>query len=290
MMLRYVASIPLVALMIGLSVYLAIPQPRIDHPSSGQAITESTPSKGRFHGLTIKLVSFGRDKVPEDLVSELLLTDPQGRRTGRNPKVKVEYEEIPRSSYGQGDADAPMQALDIPEPLDGLYLLQVIGTAIGPYSLYLFPWDENGDSPNQPHLDDTPTVPGMVHLYTLDYTRTPGVLMKVWGGFDGGGETPSDVNEFLTYANPIAAQTTLRPGKTPFPLIIFYGAAIDPASFTATLNGANISRRFKPIPGRYQVVPLKFALGSNTLILSVRGKTAGGQTATDADQFGFSVR
>jgi len=67
-------------------------------------------------------------------------------------------------------------------------------------------------------------------------------------------------------------------------------ATIDPSSFAATLNGANISRRFKPIPDRYQVVPLKFALGSNTLILSVQGKTAGGQTATDTDQFGFSVR
>jgi len=114
--------------------------------------------------------------------------------------------------------------------------------------------------------------------------------MKVWGGFDGGGETSTGVNELLTYANPIAAQTRLRAGKIPFPLIIFYGAAIDPASFTAALNGADISRRFKPIPGRYQVVPLKFALGSNTLVLSVQGKAASGQVTTDTDRFGFSVR
>ena len=109
-----------------------------------------------------------------------------------------------------------------------------------------------------------------------------------WVRWRGG--TPSDVNEFLTYANPIAAQATLRAGKTPFPLIIFYGTTINPASFTATLNGANISRRFKPIPGRYRVVPHKCALGSNTPILSVRGKTAGGQVATDTERLGFSVR
>ena len=129
-----------------------------------------------------------------------------------------------------------------------------------------------------------PCGPG--NAYTLEYTPTPGVSLKVTGGFDGGGETPSDVNEFLTYANPIAAQTTLRAGKTPFPLIIFYGATIDPPSFTATLNGANISRRFKPIPGRYQVIPLKFALGSNTLIPSVQGKTAGGHGHGAARSFG----
>ena len=286
---RCIQSVFLLVLM-GFPVGLTMASPPTGATTSDGIITEARPSIGPFHGVTLKLYGLMQDRVSQDLVSELVLTDPQGRRTGRDPKAKVEYEEIPRSAYGEEGIGRPVMELDVREPPDASYQVQVIGTRRGSYDLYIYPQDENADSPNQPFFANIPTAPGMVHLYTLDYTRTHGVPLKVTGGFGGEGEKPGDVNQFLTYANPIAAQTTLRPGKTPFPLIIFYGATIDPASFTATLNGANISRRFKPIPGRYQVVPLKFALGSNTLILSVQGKTASAEVATDTDQFGFSVR
>jgi hypothetical protein len=238
----------------------------------------------------VELFSLGKDGVPRDLESEFVVTDPEGRRTGIDPRAKANYKEIPRSSYGQGDTDAPVRQLDIPEPIDGSYLLQVRATAVGPYSLYIVPSDENARSPNQPRFDNIPIEPGMIHAYRLDYTRTPGIPLKFIGGFDGGEGRPRDVNTFLTYANPIANETTLRVGKTPFPLIIFYGAAINPTSFNAALNGTDISRRFKPVPGGYQVVPLQFARGSNTLVLSVKGKTATDQEGTDADHLVFVVR
>ncbi len=88
---------------------------------------------------------------------------------------------------------------------------------------------------------------------------------------------------------PFPLKPTIRAGKTPFPLILFYAPTIDPASFTATLDGVDISRRFKPIPGGYQVIPLKFSVGSHTLMLSVQGKTSGGEAATDTDKLTFSV-
>jgi hypothetical protein len=286
----YYHSILLLSVMIGLPVDLAAPQPQSWHSHSNQILIERKPIKGRSHGLTVELFSFGRDKIPQDLVSEFLLTDPQGRRTGTDPMAQTKYREIPRSSYGQGDVDDPMKELDIREPLDGSYLLHVIGTARGPYTLSVRPQDEEAHSPNQLVFDNIPTTRGVIHAYRLQYTRTPGIPLKVTGGFDGGGEGPTDMSNFLTYANPIAAQTTLQAGKTPFPLILFYGATIDPVSFKAKLDRVDISRRFKPVPGGYQVIPLKFSVGSHTLMLSVQGKRAGGQAATDTDRLAFSVR
>jgi len=287
---RYCPSILLLAFMTAFPSTVVVSQLETEHLPSGQTIIERRPSKGPFHFLTLKLYSSLKDRSSDRSVAELLLTDPRGRRTGTDPIARVQYDQIPDSGYIEDNWEGSIKDLEVFQPLNGSYLARVTGIDTGSYKLYMHPIDEKAHSPNQPRFDNIPIEPGVIHAYTLDYTRTPGIPLKVIGGFDGGGERPRDVNTFLTYANPIAAQTTLRAGKTPFPLIIFYGAAIDPASFTATLNGANISRRFKPIPGRYQVVPLKFALGSNTLILSVQGKTAGGQVATDTDQFGFSVR
>jgi hypothetical protein len=276
--------------MIGLPFDMPTPRAQGRHSPSDQIQIERKLPKGHFHGLTMELFSLSRDMVPQNPVGEFLLTDPKGRRIGTDPARNMNYKQIPLSSYGQGDTDAPVRQLDIPEPLDGLYLLQVHGTTAGTYSLYMIPTDENAESPNQPRLNNIPISQGAVHLYKLQYTRTPGVPMKVWGGFDGGGEAPSGVNELLTYANPIAPQTAIRFTKSPFSLVILYDSAISPATFKATLNGADISKRFKPVPGGYQVVPLKLASGSHTLGLSVQGKTAGGQPIIDADRLEFTVR
>lgn len=182
-----------------------------------------------------------------------------------------------------------MKELDIRAPLDGSYLVQVIGTARGSYDLCIRPQDETAHSPNQPTFDNIPTARGVVHAYRLEYTRTPGVPMKVTGGFEGGEETQGEIDKLLTYAYPTAPQIELRAKQASFPLVILYGPTILPETFKATLNGTDISRRFKPVPGGYQVVPLKSVRGSHTLMLSVQGKTTAGQVATDKDELLFNI-
>jgi hypothetical protein len=168
--------------------------------------------------------------------------------------------------------------------------VQVIGTQRGSYGLEIRPQDEKGDSLHSALFEDIPTKAGEVHVYRLAYTRAPEVPLQVSGGFDGEGERPSDGDRILTYANPISPQTQLKGKRISFALILFYGGSIAPRSIKATLDGRDISRRFIPKPGGFQVVPLDLSQGSHTLVLSAQGTVSPGRTATDTDRLMFLVR
>jgi len=241
----------------------------------------------RLSGMTIKLYS----------PAELLLTDPQGRRTGRDPIGNVDFEEIPESAYVDdsivdpetGEPVPPIMAIEVLEPIEGMYRLQVIGTQAGSYSLYIRPLDKTGESPAQIIFGDIPTYVGAVHHYILEYSASPGALLRLSGGFDGHGQRPSDVNKFLSYANPMSARVQLQPGQGTFPLMIFYGATIQPQTFRARLNGMDITAQFHPVPGGTELINLSLVSGSNSLTLSVEGTTASGRVATDTDRLVFLV-
>lgn len=77
---------------------------------------------------------------------ELLVTDPQGRRVGRDPIAEIDYAEIPDAVYGsEGISDptssSPQSATEftkvlfVPAPVDGEYAVEVIGTGTGSYTL-----------------------------------------------------------------------------------------------------------------------------------------------------------
>jgi hypothetical protein len=209
----------------------------------------------------------------------------------------MDYDEIPNSGYGDDSiADAedglpvpPVMDLDIVEPMDGTYTLQVIGTETGTYSVYILPVDRTGESNAQAFFGEIPTYPGAVHQYTLEYSAAPGAVLKLSGAFDGRGQRPSDVNKFLSYANPLTPRVQLQAGERTFPLMIFYGAAIQPQTFRATLNGMDITAQFHPAPGGTELINLSLASGSNSLALSVEGTTASGRVATDTDRLVFLV-
>jgi hypothetical protein len=76
---------------------------------------------------------------------ELLVTDPQGRRVGFDPRTGTRYAEIPNAVYealaiapaaGEGDRPAyELKNLTIFSPLDGQYTVEVLGTGDGPFTL-----------------------------------------------------------------------------------------------------------------------------------------------------------
>lgn len=224
---------------------------------------------------------------PENTLSELVLVDPQGRRTGIDPTAGVTYGEIPRSSYLQEGAGQRTMILDIRQPMDGKYELRVIGTNAGDYTLDLQGWDRNGDVTNRPYFRAIPTERGTLHRYSLDYAAFPGASLSVSGGFKGESDKSSNADAFLTYANPTSAETRLLAGQTTFPLLIFYGGSIRPVTFAAMLNDTNISSRFTPVPGKFEMVPLPLRRGANTLMLSIDGTTAAGEEVRDNDRLVF---
>ena len=107
--------------------------------------------------------------------------------------------------------------------------------------------------------------------------------------FLGGGQSPANVNPFLRYAAPSDARTKLPLGTTSYLVNVFYGRTVDPATFTATLNGVDVSARFRPAPGAAGLVRLEVQQGSNKLQLSIQGTTSSGRKARDTDALTFLV-
>ena len=181
-------------------------------------------------------------------------------------------------------------ALDIRQPIDGAYEVQVIGTSPGNYTLDVQGRDRNGDVTRRPHFRAISTDRGAVHRYILNYSPVTGAPVSVSGGFKGKSHKANSADAFISYANLTGAETRLPEGQTTFPLLIFYGNSIRPVTFTAMLNDTNISSWFTPDPGKSQTVFVPLRRGSNTLMLSVGGTTVAGEEATDTDRLVFSVR
>jgi hypothetical protein len=111
--------------------------------------------------------------------AEILITDPQGRRTGIDPRTGTEYEEIPSSTYGQEPLEADdgtqgileHELLSILTPVSGDYLIEVIGTGTGVVALDIVTVDSFGVA-SSVTVSDT-IVPDEVIEYELDYSSAP---------------------------------------------------------------------------------------------------------------------
>lgn len=108
--------------------------------------------------------------------------------------------------------------------------------------------------------------------------------------FNGGGQSPAEVNPFLRYVTPTDTRTKLAPGTTSTWVVVAYGVTTNAATFTASLNGADITSQFRPVPGALQAIQIALRPGSNKLQLSIEGQTSSGRTARDTDTLTFLVQ
>lgn len=105
--------------------------------------------EGGFDGLRIYKKGDGvaKSSLSVSIASpaELFLTDPLGRRTGKDPITGATFSEVPHASYFADAIGDPTgersptghvaKTVYLPEPLDGDYTVQVIGVALGSYIL-----------------------------------------------------------------------------------------------------------------------------------------------------------
>lgn len=117
---------------------------------------------------------------------ELLITDPSGNRTGRDPTTGQSFTEIPNSSYeleSIGDDDDPSfttpeaKVLDIPNPAVGAYLMKVFGTGTGPFTIDFIGYDSNAN-PSTATLAGNASL-GSSAAYTVNYLSAPGSQITV---------------------------------------------------------------------------------------------------------------
>jgi len=121
--------------------------------------------------------------------AELLLADAQKKRLGNDPLRGADYSEISRASYATDSqvGSAKSRVIEVCSPATGYYTLQVIGTASGDYELDVQSSNrEVLDSSGRPMILDsradqsaTSIRRGMTHTYTIYFSRTPGVKVRL---------------------------------------------------------------------------------------------------------------
>ncbi|MHB0970836.1 MAG: hypothetical protein ACYC7A_14975 [Thermoanaerobaculia bacterium] len=135
----------------------------------------------------------------------------------------------------------------------------------------------------------------------VEFNHTPSefeLQTKVLAPFDldettwfvGGGQSPREVNPFLRFESPTESRVTLPATTTRFETIVVFGATTDPTSFTADLNGVDVTNLFRPMPGVTDSVVIPLVAGTNKPQLSIQGETSSGRSATDSDTLTFIVK
>src|SRR3989344_5397481 len=109
--------------------------------------------------------------------AEFLVTDPNGDRLGKDPVSGIEYNEITDATYGEegiGDgtdeSSNPIhrnKVIHIPNPIDGDYDIQVMGTGEGGYTVTSSVYDPNGDLHSE--IFEGNTKENITTEYTLEY-------------------------------------------------------------------------------------------------------------------------
>lgn len=293
MKLSTYCSVGLLALVLGSGVWAWTTQrDTVAGKDPGSALSkkpvETPPAAAR--------TSLARSSVIISLHSggELLLTDSLGRRTGFNPAGGETLSEIPHATYANdsiddadedsGDAatSTDEKNLDLRPPQPGTYTLTVYGTRAGAYDLELFA--TSGKSEQQRTvLPNVPSTPGSRQSYSVVIPSNGGPV-EVLGAFPGR-QQGTESTHLLTYASPTAADFSLPAATTSFPMIVFYGAQAVPSTFSATLNGKEMTASFHPGAKPFEIVSLSLHPGRNILELSI-ARAAGPPVK---DQFVFSV-
>ncbi|MFZ5559889.1 MAG: right-handed parallel beta-helix repeat-containing protein [Patescibacteria group bacterium] len=111
--------------------------------------------------------------------AELLITDPLGRKLGKDSINNIIYNEIPDGSYTTEGliitSEIPLteiheiKAIYIPMPLEGKYDIQVIGIATGTYTIELLTYDQNGQSKEV--ILEGNTVTDSIQEFELNYSK-----------------------------------------------------------------------------------------------------------------------
>ncbi len=162
--------------------------------------------------------------------------------------------------------------------------VNVYGTVLGPGPDPFCLPDSDGDGV----CDDVDNCPTFPNLEQIDADEDGVGDVCADGLYDGGGQRPHDVNRFLTFARPLEARTQLPAGTTQTVVTLAYGE-IRAASFTATLDGADVTGLFHPRAHTAESVTIPLHSGSNVLKVSVQGITSSDRDATDSDRLVFLV-
>jgi hypothetical protein len=125
--------------------------------------------------------------VAADTSVQLLVTDPQGQRTGYCPATGETLDEIPGSTYtsdylsdveNPGGEPSPTQyVFEILEPLDGTYVIEFSTPETRSYTAYFYGYDETGTPSTA--IESGVLAAGSTQTYLAHYSTAPGQPIEV---------------------------------------------------------------------------------------------------------------
>lgn len=126
-------------------------------------------------------------------------------------------------------------------------------------------------------------------IFAMSFVPSVGVIgSEVYTG--NGGE-PSGADEFIVYPGMSSDIIEYRLGQKRH-FYIRYNENIDPETFSADLNGKDISRKFHPVPGSEEDVFLHLKPGENELNIQIAGHyfSESGETTSAGDLDVFTIK
>jgi hypothetical protein len=179
--------------------------------------------------------------VYSDAPVELILTDPQGRRTGFDPFTNTLFQDIPTSDYetsaycdelGSSGCNSPFKTLEMANQIPGQYTLNVTGTGSGAFTVSVRASDAAGNWITQTYSGTA--APGVTSQFTFD-----GAVIT----FAAFGANLAISSSFQAFA--VDGTITLGPGGTISPVAQpvtiqvgnAFSATIPAGSFTQTPQG-----------------------------------------------------
>ncbi|HEU0080884.1 MAG TPA: hypothetical protein VFQ72_02575, partial [Candidatus Paceibacterota bacterium] len=216
---------------------------------------------------------------------DIMVTAPDGKRIGRDPATGAEVSEIADAFYSGFDSDDEFVA--IPDPLDGEYRIDALGTGDGDFSVELSRVDDQGEASTTLRGQ---TAPGQASTFIAE-VEPDAIVQRVQAA---GPETPAAGPEDPA-AEPVTAPA---PGQVPLPPPVHgaqhgssgggayggsgSGAGIRPATATTAADAGFMITGISPelFAAAYEnyVAPRKTAVIRH---LSVRAASSSGSSARD---------
>ncbi|MEK7657812.1 MAG: NosD domain-containing protein [Patescibacteria group bacterium] len=150
--------------------------------------------------------------------AELLVTDPQGKKLGKDPITNAFYGEIPDGFYtAESILSSESELSEIPdatkilyiaEPLSGQYNVKIIGTNTGSYTFDLLVYDDNGQSLSV--VSEGITESNNIQTFELNYSTTTTQETEIYRLVDidiKPGSDPNSINLKSQGVVPVAILT-----------------------------------------------------------------------------------
>lgn len=106
---------------------------------------------------------------------ELFVTDPTGRSIGIQPTTGLFINGIPGASYYHEGLQGEIKTLEVIQPIDGEYSLQVIGTDTGSYTIETRSFYSNGEFEAKETISSE-TILNQVDDFNISYKKKPSFI------------------------------------------------------------------------------------------------------------------